>query len=142
MRAILLTLALYSCTRISAQDAVVSSERQASKVYLGIDNPINVFVEGSYCSSLSVATDNGTVEKIGCRYVYRPSRLGPAFFALSIKKNGKTLELQKRQLYVYPIPGPIAEVGDFSNGSEVRKGAFCAQMGVGAYIKNLGIDVD
>jgi hypothetical protein len=136
MKFIFLLAVLHFSPLLPAQESIIANTRGAGKVYLGIDNPLNVFVEGYSCTSLSVSTDNGTLEKTGCFYNYHPSRLGTATFTIYKRQNGKTIKVNTRNLYVSRMPKPTAQVGPYESGSNVPKGGFCAQQGLAALAPN------
>src|SRR5262245_51722706 len=134
MKAILLGMILQSSLFISAQEAIIAKGRQQNTFYAGIDNPIEVFVEGVNCSSIFVTTNNGKIERDGCHYNYQAGHLGSCNVTIYKKQNGKLMKLKTYEWYVIPVPKPVAHVGAFSNGSNVSKGALAAQPGVAAAI--------
>ena len=142
MKLVFLIAVLHFSQILLAQQSVVANTRRSGIVYLGVDNPLNILTEGYACSSLSVTTDNGRIEKIGCFYNYRPSRLGLATFTIYKRQRGKTIKVDTRNLYVKPVPKPIAQVGPYESGSQVPKTGLSVQEGVAAYATNeLGFDL-
>jgi hypothetical protein len=108
--------------------------KQQTTVYIGVDNPLNIIVEGYPCKSLVVETNNGTISKLNdCNFNYHPSKLGPAVFTVSTWKKNKLKKLEEVTWSVIPLPRPRAIVGGFPNLSEIPVAAFKAQGGVVAY---------
>jgi hypothetical protein len=134
-----LSFALLCSLIASTQESMVSSRYH--KTYMGIDNSLDVIVEGCSCSSISITTDNGKLDKHGCQYVYRPIREGEATFTIYKKQNGKPVKLRTHKLIVYPIPPPVLSVGTYPNGSEISRAAFIVQTGVSANFYTF-LDVD
>jgi hypothetical protein len=132
MKLAFLCFALLSCLMGTAQESMVSCRYR--KTYLGVDNPLDIFVEGYSCSSISVTTDNGKLVKYGCQYVYRPSQEGEVTFTIYKKQNGKTVKLRTHKLPVDRIPGPVVYVGGYRNGSQIPGPAFVAQAGISANV--------
>ena len=130
MKHAILSFALLSCLIVTAQESMVSCRYR--KTYLGVDNPLDVFVEGCSCSSISVTADNGKLVKYGCQYVYRPLREGEVTFTIYKKQNGKPVKLRTHKLPVDRIPGPTLYVGSYPSGSEISRPAFIVQAGIGA----------
>lgn len=130
MKIVWLLIILCFHLSVSAQESMVSC--RGRETYLGIDNPLDIFVEGHNCSSILVTTDNGELQKNGCQYVYRPSREGDVIFTIYKKQEGKTVKLRTHVLHVHTIPTPDVHVGGFPTGWEVSKAVFSAQVGVSA----------
>jgi hypothetical protein len=130
MKLAFLSFALLSCLMGTAQESMVSCRYR--KTYLGIDNPLDIFVEGYGCSSISVTTDNGKLVKYGCQYVYRPSQEGEVTFTIYKKQNGKTVKLRTHRLPVDRMPSPLLYVGGYPSGSAIPRAAFIAQAGIAA----------
>jgi hypothetical protein len=127
-----LCFGLVSSLIVTAQESMVSCRYR--KTYLGVDNPLDIFVEGSSCSSILVTTDNGKLEKHGCRYVYRPSHEGVVIFTIYKKQNGKTAKIKQYGFPVDSLPVPIVYVGGNRNGSQISRLAFIVQVGISANI--------
>ena len=140
MKIIWIVISLCFSQLTYTQQTTVACDQQRP-IYLGIDNPLNIFIEGEYCRSINVTVDNGSVEKKGCQYNYHPKRLGYVIFTLYKKQNGKRVKIGTHRLYVLPIPKPIAMVGAYENGSTVAKGGFCVQQGVAAFISGLSFEL-
>jgi len=134
MKTIFLLTGLHLTMLQSAQECIIGSARHPGLIYLHVDNPLTVFVEGYSCSSLIVTTDNGKIKRSGCYHNFMPARLGPASLTIYHKQNRKSRKVRTFHWDVVPLPKPIAQVGGFPNVSEIPKGALCAQSGVAAYI--------
>lgn len=115
-----------------AQVVVVSNLKQ-NVVYLGINNPLKIAMEGVSCNGISVRTDNGKLIKTGsCEYEYHPERKGMA--QIIVKSAKKTYNYLLR---VETMPQPIAFIGG-SSGGLMSKTNFTAQQGI--YLRYPGFD--
>jgi hypothetical protein len=120
---------------------VIANARWQNKAYIGIDNPLHVFVEGHSCSSLFVTTDNGKIERTGCYFNFRPAQLCRANLSIYRKQNGKSKRVRAFHWEVVPFPKPTVQVGSYENGSNVPRGGFYAQAGVTAFVSGLGFEL-
>ncbi len=81
-------------------NAVISNDMQYD-VYVGITNPISVFVDNCSCDSLILTTDNGRLRKFDdCRYFYNPIRIGDGKVILKVKKGKDTTQICS---YLYKV---------------------------------------
>jgi hypothetical protein len=117
---------------LTAQEVVIHNARNY-KFISHIDNPMYVMVEGYRCKSITIKTDNGTVEKIGCYFNFKPEHFGIANIEVFANKNGKKTLIEKRMLEIDSFPPPIAGIGPFGTKERaVSLKKFQVQMGVGA----------
>lgn len=125
-------IAVLLSLKVVAQEVIIHNARNY-KFISGIDNPMYVMVEGYNCQSVSVKTDNGTIEKTGCFFKFRPEHFGIANIEIFISKNDKKTLIKRRDLEIDSLPPPIAGIGPFGSGRrDIPLKAFQAQMGVGA----------
>lgn len=115
-----------------AQVVVVSNMKQ-NVVYLGINNPLKIAMEGTYCSNLNVRTDNGKITKTGnCEYNFIPEKKGMA--QIVVRSSKKTYNYLLR---VEDLPQPLAFIGG-STGGLMTKDKFLNHNHL--YIRYPGLD--
>jgi hypothetical protein len=96
----------------------------------GLENPLNIVVEGIPCDQVAVVTNNGTMKYEGdCHYVFIPHRVGEASIVI-FKINGKdTVQLAEQKYWIKSWPVPEAVIGDKKSGT-MGLGQFKAQNGI------------
>lgn len=130
---VLFLLAHFVTSKVQAQVVSVTNLRQ-NVVYLGMDNPLRIVMEGVHCTSLRVSTDNGSIQKTGsCEYSFKPSKTGMAQIVVSGGK--KTYNYLLR---VESLPAPAAYLGSRSGGL-LAKGELERQRAI--YVRYPGVDV-
>ncbi len=105
-------LALAVDTTIAQPTASIALDKM-NVLYVGVDNPI------------SVASSAATDDKI----------------EFSITGAGGSFRTANSKFRVRTIPTPIAQVGPYTNGSNVPAGGFKAQPGVAAFAPNFAFDL-
>jgi hypothetical protein len=110
-------------------------------LYIGVDNPITVAASGGGDDKVqvSISGGGGSLSKIGAgKYNVRVgSPTEDCIITVSVE--GKVAGSSRFR--VRPIPAPTGTVGGFASGDNVNAGAFRAQAGVGAYIKDFPFDI-
>ena len=110
-------------------------------LYIGVDNPVSVAASGGGDDKVQVSMTGGggTVTKIGAgKYNVRvTSPTDDAVITVSVE--GKVAGSSRFR--VRSIPAPTGTVGGMASGESVNAGAFRAQAGVGAYIKDFPFDI-
>jgi gliding motility-associated protein GldM len=110
-------------------------------LYMGVANPITVAASGGGDDriSVSISGGGGKLEKTGAgkynAYVYSPSEN----CTITVSVDGKVAGAS--QFRVRSIPDPVGTVGNYASGDNVPAGAFKAQGGVGAYVKDFPFDL-
>lgn len=134
-RNIFLLWIVVSCLSLQAGAQVVSvSNLRQNVVYIGLDNPLRIVMEGVGCTSLRVSTDNGRIKKSGnCEYTFTPSQLGMAQIVVNGGK--KTYNYLLR---VEPLPQPAAFLGGRTGGL-LSKSELERQRSL--YVRYPGIDI-
>jgi hypothetical protein len=93
----------------------VLSTTQTRVLYYGIDNPIEVMVEGSPLKKFSVKVDSGTIKKIDqYHYEITPIKVGLRIVTVTDSKGVKLLE---EVMIVKAYPPPIFQVGGRVEGT-------------------------
>ncbi len=110
-------------------------------LYIGVDNPVSIAASGGGDEKIQVSMTGGggTVSKIGAgKYNVRVTT--PTEEAIiTVNVDGKMAGSSRFR--VRTIPAPTGTVGGFASGDNVNAGAFKAQSGVGAYIKDFPFDI-
>src|SRR6185503_8282850 len=105
-------------------------------LYIGVDNPVSVSASGAGDDRIgfSITGGGGTYKKLGSgKYIVNVSSVTDECW-INISTDGKLAG--KSQFRVRTVPDAAAFVGGQPSGSQVSAGAFKAQPGVQAGIKN------
>ncbi len=93
---------------------VVLSTTKTRVLYCGIDNPIEVMMEGSPQRKFTVKIDSGTIKKLDqYHYEVTPTKIGRIIFTIIDDRGVKLLE---ELLMVKAYPPPLLAVGGQING--------------------------
>jgi gliding motility-associated protein GldM len=110
-------------------------------LYVGVDNPISVAASGGGDDKVqvSISGGGGSIQKLGAgKYNVRVSSPTDDCI-ITVNVDGKTAGSSRFR--VRNIPAPTGTVGGFASGDNINAGAFRAQSGVGAYIKDFPFDI-
>jgi GldM C-terminal domain len=106
-----LSLILLFSLKFYAQHAVVALEKM-NVLYMGVNNPVSVAMEGIDDSKLKVSIDNGRITKnADGGFTVNTTRTGLAI--VTIEWQGGKAEKKFR---VKPLPDPVAVVGSYGQG--------------------------
>jgi hypothetical protein len=106
---------------------VILSTSKTRVLYCGLDNTIEVMVEGSPQRKFTVKVDSGTLKKIDqYHYEFKPTKPGIAIL-LVLDEKGR--ELLRNLLPIRKLPPPVFTVGGHNNGS-MAINVFKAQGGI------------
>ncbi|HYO21326.1 MAG TPA: gliding motility protein GldM, partial [Flavisolibacter sp.] len=110
-------------------------------LYIGVDNPVSIAASGGGDDRIQVSINGGggSVNRIGAgKYNVRVTTPGQEAI-ITVTVDGKVAGASKFR--VRNIPAPTGTVGAFPSGETINAGAFKAQAGVGAYIKDFPFDI-
>jgi gliding motility-associated protein GldM len=110
-------------------------------LYVGVDNPITISASGGGDDKVqaSITGGNGTLSKLGGgHYVARVGSVTDDC-KITVVVDGKTVGVS--QFRVRTVPQPQAYIGGQPSGANMNAGAFKAQGGVGAGIKDFPFDL-
>jgi hypothetical protein len=110
-------------------------------LYIGYDNKVSVAASGAgdEAIQLSIAGGGGSLTKLGGgHYIARVNSVTDDC-KITVSVDGRVAGASVFR--VRTIPMPVATVGGFSSGDNVNAGAFKAQTGVGAFIRNFPLDL-
>ena len=110
-------------------------------LYIGYDNKISIAASGAGDDKInaSISGAGGSLRKLGGgHYIARVNSVSDDC-KVSVTVDGKVVGASVFR--VRTIPTPVATVGGFTSGDNVTAGAFKAQTGVGAYIKDFPLNL-
>jgi len=108
-------------------------------LYVGIANPITVAASGGGDDRIAVAiSGGGRLEKRGPGQ-YNAFVQGGDNCTITVSVDGKVAGAS--QFRIRRIPTPTGTIGGYASGDNINAGAFKAQAGVGAYIKDFPFDL-
>lgn len=108
-------------------------------LYIGVDNPVSIAASGGAEQiQTSITGGGGALSGSRGKYIARVNSITDDC-KINVSVNGKIVGAA--QFRVRTIPTPVATVGGFSSGDNVPAGAFKAQSGVGAYIKDFPFEL-
>jgi gliding motility-associated protein GldM len=110
-------------------------------LYIGVNNPVSIAASGGGDDKVQVGISggSGSVTKVGAgKYNVRVASVTDDC-KITVSVEGKIAGIA--QFRVRTIPRPVATVGGFESGDNVAAGAFKAQGGVGAYIKDFPFEL-
>lgn len=124
------------------EDAVHISASKMNVLYVGVDNPISIFVPGVSSSNLKVSVSGGgggSIKKGGMNeYIVKVTR--PTKFGQELKIKVDANGISSTKLFrVKRIPDPVAQLGKRKGGFIVME-EFKAQNGVLAILDNFDFD--
>lgn len=120
------------------QSATAISLTKMNVLYIGVDNPVSIAASGG-AEQLNPSISQGSLTKTGPgQYIARVnSQTDNCVIAVNVA--GK---LAGQQVFrVRNIPDPVATIGGYASGENIAAGAFKAQGGVGAYIKDFPFEL-
>jgi gliding motility-associated protein GldM len=109
-------------------------------LYIGIANPITVAASGGGDDKIGVSLSGagGRLDKTGAGK-YNAWVTGGDKATITVSVEGKVAGAS--EFRIRNIPAPTGTVGGYASGDNVNAGAFRAQSGVGAYIKDFPFDL-
>jgi gliding motility-associated protein GldM len=110
-------------------------------LYIGVDNPVTIAASGGGDDKVqvSIAGGGGSITRVGAgKYNVRVNSVTDDA-KITVSVEGKVAGVS--QFRVRTIPDPVGTVGGYASGDNINAGAFKAQAGVGAYIKDFPFDL-
>jgi len=110
-------------------------------LYIGYDNKISIAASGAGDDKIQASISGGggsLVKTGGGHYVARVNTVTDDC-KVTVSVDGKAVGASVFR--VRTIPTPVATVGGFTSGDNIAAGAFKAQTGVGAYIKDFPLNL-
>jgi len=120
------------------QSATAISLTKMNVLYIGVDNPVSIAASGG-AEQLQPTISQGSLTKVGPgQYIARVNDVNDNT-VITVNVAGK--KAGQQVFRVRTIPDPVATVGQFVSGANVPAGAFRAQGGVSAWIKDFPFDL-
>lgn len=108
-------------------------------LYIGVDNPVTIAASGGGDDKVQASINNGSLTKVGTgKYIARVNNVNDNTI-ISVSVDGKVAGTA--QFRVRTIPQAQAYVGGQPSGANMAAGAFKAQGGVGAGIKDFPFEL-
>jgi gliding motility-associated protein GldM len=110
-------------------------------LYIGVDNPVSIAASGGGDDKVqaSISGGGGSLVKVGPgKYVARVNSVTDDC-RITVSVDGKVAGASAFR--VRTIPDPVATVGNYPSGANINAGAFKAQVGVGAFIKDFPFEL-
>jgi gliding motility-associated protein GldM len=110
-------------------------------LYVGVDNPLTIAASGGGDDRIQVSMSGGggAINRVASgKYIARVNSVTDNC-TITVSVDGKVAGAS--QFRVRTIPDPVATVGGYASGDNVPAGAFKAQGGVGAYIKDFPFEL-
>ncbi|MBK5271058.1 MAG: gliding motility protein GldM [Bacteroidia bacterium] len=110
-------------------------------LYIGYDNKVTIAASGGGDDKVQAIINGGggSLTKLGGgKYIAKVNTVTDDC-KITVSVDGKVAGIS--QFRVRTIPRPVATVGGFESGDNVIAGAFKAQAGVGAYIKDFPLNL-
>ena len=109
-------------------------------LYIGVDNPVTIAASGGGDDKVQATISNGSLTRVGPgKYIARVNTVNDNTL-ITVTVEGKVAGAS--QFRVRTIPEAQAYVGGKPSGENITAGAFKAQGGVGAGIKNFPFELE
>ncbi|GAC1423252.1 MAG: gliding motility protein GldM [Flavisolibacter sp.] len=109
-------------------------------LYIGVDNPVTVAASGGGDDKIKASISSGSLSKAGGtgKWIARVNNITDDC-KITVSVDGKVAGIS--QFRVRTIPAASATVGGYQSGANINAGAFIAQAGVGAGIKDFPFEL-
>ena len=133
---------LLAANNLLAQ-AVVSADKM-NELYMGIDNPLEVAVEGEPLTALRLEGVGAGITITGenGKYIARVNRLGDALITVFIVKNGDKKNIGKFLFRCKRISDPIVTLNGENSSGMMTAGKFKLLTGIMFHYENMDLEVD
>lgn len=124
------TIAVYDTIEVNYQNLYNCAQINPIKtfgLYVNIEVPMEIYVEGIPDSLLEITTNNGTIIKHGNFYKIKTEKAGVSI--ITISKNGE--KITRRQFSAIQLPKPTPRLGNFT-GKEISKNTLLSIPGLWA----------
>lgn len=119
MKSIAFLFAILFAINLSAQNFSISSAK-TNVVYLGLDNPINIFTQESF-DTIIVSTNNGKIEMVSnCLANWRATKTGKGQVIVFGVKNNDTTFVGSDFFNIESFPAPLPNI-NWNNSDSIMK---------------------
>lgn len=110
-------------------------------MYIGYPNKVSIAASGGGDDRVtaSITGGDGSLQKVGPGKYIATVKSVTDDCKITVSVDGKVAGIS--QFRVRTIPQPVGTVGGFASGESIAAGAFKAQSGVGAYIKDFPLNL-
>ncbi len=123
---------------VGQSNAAISLDKM-NVLYIGVDNPVTIAASGGAEQlAVSISGGGGSISGGRGKYIARVSSPTDEC-VINVSVAGKAAGSSRFR--VRTIPDPVATIGAYPSGANVNAGAFRAQAGVGAYIKDFPFEL-
>lgn len=135
----------YSITHLSnsKKSSIVSAKVTASKsniLYVGINNPIEIYVPGIPDDKISVTISNGNIRKSHRNFIARIRRPGKSIITVFENINGVNKKIASKVFRGKRVPDPVAKIFG-KTGGKISKNYLRSQSGVLVQLEDFNYDV-
>jgi hypothetical protein len=85
--------------------------------YMGVDNPVDIAVSGVPADKVFPEISNGTIRRIGNKFIVNPKQIGSSNIAVYADINGEMVIAGNMQFRVKKVPDPIPRVSGKKGGA-------------------------
>ncbi|NJM14060.1 MAG: hypothetical protein HC896_00510 [Bacteroidales bacterium] len=110
--------------------------------YLGVDNPVEVFVSGVPSEKVDATITNGRIRRMpDGSWIVNPKTPGNALVEVLAEIDGKKQSVDWKEFRVKEVPNPVAKIAGKSSGV-IQQNILLAQPGIIADMENFDFDLD
>ncbi|NHN27160.1 hypothetical protein FIA58_015870 [Flavobacterium jejuense] len=120
MKKLLLLIFVFCFQTIFSQKVVVRTFFDYGVLYYGVQNPVDIIVEGEKCKDLKIIVDDKIISGNNCNYTILPKKIGE--IEIAIYKKSKLVGKQKLQV-IDIIPVATLTAPENENGEKIIQNA-------------------
>ncbi|MDC0584139.1 hypothetical protein OAO55_00220 [Bacteroidales bacterium] len=118
------------------------SAKKMNVFYLGVDNPVDVFVGGVQAENIEPVISNGKIKRVGNEWIVNPKSPGNALITIRVKReDGALKDVGFVEFKVKTVPDPVAKINGRKDGG-IKKPVLAAQFGIVADMENFDFDLE
>jgi len=123
------------------EPSLVVSPTKMNVFYVGVDNPVDVSVNGVPSEKVFPSIDGGgSISKASSGYIVKVKNPGKVKISATAEIDGKKISMGEREFRVKIVPTPIAKCGGKIGGT-IKKNDLLAQQGIKAELENFDFDL-
>jgi len=123
------------------EPSLVVSPTKMNVFYVGVDNPVDVSVNGVPSEKVFPSIDGGgSITKAGGSYVVKVKNPGKVKISAQAEIDGKKIGMGEREFRVKIVPTPVAKCASKIGGT-IKKNELLAQQGIKAELENFDFDL-
>lgn len=123
------------------EPSLVVSPTKMNVFYVGVDNPVDVSVNGVPSEKVFPSIDGGgSITKAGNSYIVKVKNPGKVKISAAAEIDGKRVGMGEREFRVKVVPTPVAKCGGKIGGT-YKKNELLSQQGIKAELENFDFDL-